>query len=239
MAMASYKPGGKFGFIPGSQEAGSALYGPGYQGVYGYIEPPEPEPGTPWEDTNRKYELWDQQDADRAKKNKYLDDLIGQINGRNSIGPKSSYNFQSWGQPIPAPTWASTAGVWNQGQINQQANQQRAQLFAQAANQQRGYSTRAAQAGFSPMSPLTQFMGQAANQRAGAAAAANETNLNWNAALGNREASQRGESINAGLYGNYTNALARQQDMAMQGQSQQFNQRLQQQQLLASLIGKM
>jgi len=236
LALTTYKPGGKFGFIPGSQEAGSALYGAGYQGVMGYIEPGE---GTDLEAADHRTQMWAQQDQDRTRRNRYLDDLIGQINGRNSIGPKSSYNFQSWGQPIPAPTWASTAGVWSQGQINQQANQQRAQLFAQAANQQRGYSTRAAQAGFSPMSPLTQFMGQAANQRAGAAAAANETNLNWNAALGNREASQRGESINAGLYGNYTNALARQQDMAMQGQSQQFNQRLQQQQLLASLIGKM
>jgi len=236
MALTTYKPGGKFGFIPGSQEAGSALYGPGYQGVMGYIEPGE---GTDLEAADHRTQMWAQQDQDRTRRNRYLDDLIGQINGRNSIGPKSSYNFQSWGQPIPAPTWASTAGVWSQGQINQQANQQRAQLFAQAANQQRGYSTKAAQAGFSPMSPLTQFMGQAANQRAGAAAAANETNLNWNAALGNREASQRGESINAGLYGSYTNALARQREMAMQGQSQQFNQRLQQQQLLASLIGKM
>lgn len=236
MALTTYKPGGKFGFIPGSQEAGSALYGAGYQGVMGYIEPGE---GTDLEAADHRTQMWAQQDQDRTRRNRYLDDLIGQINGRNSIGPKSSYNFQSWGQPIPAPTWASTAGVWSQGQINQQANQQRAQLFAQAANQQRGYSTRAAQAGFSPMSPLTQFMGQAANQRAGAAAAANETNLNWNAALGNREASQRGESINAGLYGSYTNALARQREQAMQGQSQYDNQRLQQQQLLASLIGKM
>lgn len=236
MALTTYRAGGRIGMIPGSQETGSALYGPGYLGTMGYIEPGE---GTDLEAADHRTQMWAQQDQDRTRRNRYLDDLIGQINGRNSIGPKSSYNFQSWGQPIPAPTWASTAGVWSQGQINQQANQQRAQLFAQAANQQRGYSTRAAQAGFSPMSPLTQFMGQAANQRAGAAAAANETNLNWNAALGNREASQRGESINAGLYGNYTNALARQQDMAMQGQSQQFNQRLQQQQLLASLIGKM
>lgn len=236
MALTTYRAGGRIGMIPGSQETGSALYGPGYLGTMGYIEPGE---GTDLEAADHRTQMWAQQDQDRTRRNRYLDDLIGQINGRNSIGPKSSYNFQSWGQPIPAPTWASTAGVWNQGQINQQANQQRAQLFAQAANQQRGYSTRAAQAGFSPMSPLTQFMGQAANQRAGAAAAANETNLNWNAALGNREASQRGESINAGLYGSYTNALARQREMAMQGQSQQFNQRLQQQQLLASLIGKM
>jgi len=235
MALTTYKPGGYYGIIPGSKDAGG-VHDPRYQGVIGYIEPGE---GTDLEAADHRTQMWAQQDQDRTRRNRYLDDLIGQINGRNSIGPKSSYNFQSWGQPIPAPTWASTAGVWSQGQINQQANQQRAQLFAQAANQQRGYSTKAAQAGFSPMSPLTQFMGQAANQRAGAAAAANETNLNWNAALGNREASQRGESINAGLYGNYTNALARQREMAMQGQSQQFNQRLQQQQLLASLIGKM
>lgn len=222
--------------IPGSQETGSALYGPGYLGTMGYIEPGE---GTDLEAADHRTQMWAQQDQDRTRRNRYLDDLIGQINGKQTIGPKSNYNFQSWGNPIPAPTWASTAGVWSQNQINQQANQQRAQLFAQAANQQRGYSTKAAQAGFSPMSPLTQFMGQAANQRAGAAAAANETNLNWNAALGNREASQRGESINAGLYGSYTNALARQREMAMNAQSQEFNQRLQQQQLLASLIGKM
>ena len=238
-----YEAGTKWGIIPGS-EGQSRDYGPQYGGTWGAIAPQKPvsmdqQQATmlgnalfrdPW----RQNELWDQQDADWNRKNKVYDQLLRSI-GTNS----GNYNFKAWGSPIPPPTWASTAGVWSQDQINNQANAQRAQLFAQAANQQRGYTTKAAASGFSPMSPLTQFMGQVANQRAGANAAANETNLNWTAAQGNREASQRGESINAGLYGSWANALGQQQNMRFQAQTNAMNQRLQQQQLLASLVGKM
>lgn len=236
--------GTKWGTLPGSVEAGSAIYGPQYTGVHSMMAPPTPASmdqqqatmlgNALFRDPWRQNELWDQQDADRNRKNKVFDDLIGQLGSNNG-----NYNFKAWGSPIPPPTWASTAGVWSQDQINNQANAQRAQLFAQAANQQRGYTTKAAASGFSPMSPLTQFMGQVANQRAGANAAANETNLNWTAAQGNREASQRGESINAGLYGSWANALGQQQNMRFQAQTNAMNQRLQQQQLLASLVGRM
>lgn len=245
MANGAYESGTKWGVIPGS-EAMSSIYGPQYQGVFGAIAPPKAPTmdstqasmlgNALFADPFRQKTLWDQQDADRNRKNSAFDNLMKQLNSGSSGG---NYNFRSWGSPIPAPTWASTAGVWSQGQINDQANAQRAQLFAQAANQQRGYATRAAAAGFSPMSPLTQFMGQVANQRAGANAAANETNLNWTAAQGNREASQRGESINAGLYGSWANSLAKRNDMMMQAQTNEMNNRLQQQQLLASLIGRM
>lgn len=244
MAMAAYKPGTRFGFIPGSADAGSALYGPQYQGVYGAIEAPDAPTmdsvqagllsSAAMNDPGRMNRQWNQQDADWNRKNKVYDQLLDSIGTNNG-----NYNFKAWGSPIPPPTWASTAGVWSQDQINNQANAQRAQLFAQAANQQRGYTTKAAASGFSPMSPLTQFMGQVANQRAGANAAANETNLNWTAAQGNREASQRGESINAGLYGSWANALGQQQNMRFQAQTNAMNQRLQQQQLLASLVGRM
>lgn len=236
--------GSKWAVLPGSVEAGSAIYGPQYTGVHTMMAPPPPPTMDSTQatmlgnglfaDPFRQNTVWQQQDADRNRRNKVFDDLVGQLKSNNG-----NYNFKAWGSPIPAPTWASTAGVWSQDQINNQANAQRAQLFAQAANQQRGYTTKAAASGFSPMSPLTQFMGQVANQRAGANAAANETNLNWTAAQGNREASQRGESINAGLYGSYANALAQQQDMQFQAQTNAMNQRLQQQQLLASLVGKM
>lgn len=238
-----YEAGTKWGIIPGS-EAQSAQYGPQYAGTYAAIAPPKAATTDQiqakmlgyglFADPFRQKTLWDQQDADRNRRNNILDNLVGQLGSNNG-----NYNFKAWGSPIPPPTWASTSGVWSQDQINNQANAQRAQLFAQAANQQRGYATRAAATGFSPMSPLTQFMGQVANQRAGANAAANETNLNWTAAQGNREASQRGESINAGLYGSWANALGNQRNMMFQAQTNAMNQRLQQQQLLASLVGKM
>jgi len=232
MPMQGVKAGSKYGFIPGSADVGGAMgYSPLYQGVASLIEPGENGYGDAMKQQSLDFNAQNQ-----GRKNKLYDSLLSTIGGGGGTG---SYNFQSWGQPIPSPSWASTAGVWDQGQINNQANSQTARLYAQAANQTRGYATRAANSGFSPMSPLTQFMQQTSNQKAGAAAAANETNLNWTAAAGNRDAQQKGEGINAGLYGSYTSALARQQEMQLQAQQQQWQQQLAQQQLLANIIGKL
>lgn len=195
-----------------------------------------PGQGNDWLADDRRQVLWDQQDADRGRNNKLFDSLM------RGIGDMGNYhgvmNSRTYGGMIPAPHYASTAPIWSQSQINAQAGQQRAQMQAQAANSVRNYATGAAARGFSPMSPLTQFLQQTASQRANIGAAQNETSLNWNAAEGNRAAQQRGEGINAGLYGSYTSALARNRDQQMQAQAQGYSQQMDQYRLLASLLGR-
>lgn len=240
MAMQVLEPGSKWGIIPGSDIGRSPFEQPGYHGVYGVIGPPKPT-GSWLSELNdiSGYEQGQAANAQQRKQwgqqNDAYDQLMKSIDNQNS---NSYYNFKSWGTPIPAPQFASTAGIWSQDQINKQANLQRAQVYAQAQNANMAYANRAAASGFSPMSPLTQFLQNNNMQRAAQSAATNQTNLNWTAAQGNREASQRGESINAGLYGSYTDALARQRQMMLQAQQQAFAQQQAQQQLLAGLIGR-
>lgn len=232
MPNGAYAAGTRFGFLPGSADAGKSLYGPMYQGVFGAMEPgPQNQGGYWWEDEQDRQTARNRAANDYGNKQDLWDKLMGNI-GRSSI------NASSNSQPIPGPNYASTAPIWSQGQINAQANQQRAQMQAQAANATRGYATSAAARGFSPMSPLTQFMQQVNNQRANIGAAQNETNLNWMAAEGNRGAQQRGEGINAGLYGSYTSALARQRDQQLQAQAMQQSYGMDQYRLLASLLGR-
>lgn len=230
-----YVAGTRWGMLPGSDVAGQELYGPMYRGQFGAIAPGPQNQGTKWweEDQDRATALGRSANDYRTKQ-ELLNKLMGGQQGYHATSSASSY-----GGMIPAPQYASTAPIWTQQQINNQANSQRAQMQAQAVNQVRGYATNTAQRGFSPMSPLTQFLQQTAGQRANIGAAQNETNLNWNAAEGNRKAQQGGESINAGLYGSYTSALARARDQQMQSQAQGFSQNMQQQQLLASLLGRM
>lgn len=234
MAAGAYKAGTKWGIIPGSEQM-SSLYGPQYQGLFGAIEPgdPGPDPMERMRRQSREDTMWGQQDSDWRRRNNLYDKLLGNIGNFNS-----SMSSRTYGGTIPAPQYASTAPIWSQQQINAQANSQRAQMQAQAANQVRGYATSAAARGFSPMSPLTQFLQQAAGQRANIGASQNETNLNWNAAEGNRAAQQRGEGINAGLYGSYTSALARNRDQQMQAQAMGQSQQMDQYRLLANLLGK-
>lgn len=201
-----------------------------------------PAPISPSDDPYRLYQqdqqrnkMWGQQNRDWQRRGDLYDQIFGNMN--NMYGSGNAF-YRSMGQAIPAPHYASTGPVWSQSQINNQANSQRAQMQAAAANQTRGYATSAAARGFSPMSPLTQFMQAANDQRANIGAAQNETNLNWQAALGNREAQQRGEGINAGLYGSYTSALARQRDQQMQAQAMQQSMNMDQYRLLASLLGR-
>lgn len=234
MAAGAYKAGTRWGIIPGS-EGMSSLYGPQYQGVFGAIEPGDPGPDAmeQMRQRSRQDTLWGQQDADWRRRNRLYDDILGGLSNFNS-----SMTSRTYGGTIPAPAYASTAPIWSQQQINAQAGQQRAQMQAQAANQVRNYATSAAARGFSPMSPLTQFLQATAGQRANIGAAQNETNLNWTAAEGNRAAQQRGEGINAGLYGSYTSALARNRDQQMQAQAMGQSQKMDQYRLLASLLGR-
>lgn len=231
--------GTKWGIIPGSAHSNPLGSGAGYEGIGSMIGPQGPSDygGTTFMDDflqdQRRDQVWGQQDQDRNRRNKLYDKLMSGLGNFNS-----SAHSRTYGGMIPAPSYASTAPIWSQQQINAQAGQQRAQMQAQAANQVRHYATGAAARGFSPMSPLTQFLQQTAGQRANIGAAQNETNLNWNAAEGNRAAQQRGEGINAGLYGSYTSALARARDQEMQAQAQGNSQQMEQYRLLASLLGR-
>lgn len=235
MAMQVLNPGSRYGILAGSDLNRGANAGTSalYQGVYGVTAAPDP-----WDlaGQDRKQQMWDQQDDDRGRRNRLYDQLLKGLGGNQ--GYTSSTNYSSYGNMIPQPGWASTAPIWTQQQINAQAGNQRAQMQAGAENQVRHYATSAAQRGFSPMSPLTQFMQQTAGQRANIGAAQNESQLNWNAAEGNRGAQQRGEGINAGLYGSYTSALARARDQQMQQQAQGYGQQMDQYRLLSSLLGR-
>lgn len=240
MGSGVYSPGTKYGMIPGSN-LGKSPFDTSLGGLYGAIAPPTAEDQAI---RNNMVPWWEQaQDRDTARnraageysnKQDLWKSIMGGTQGYNSSNSSAS----SYGNMIPAPQYASTAPIWSQQQINNQANSQRAQMQAQAANSVRGYATGAAQRGFSPMSPLTAFLQQTAGQRANIGAAQNETSLNWNAAEGNRAAQQRGEGINAGLYGSYASALARARDQQLQSQSMGFNQDMERNRLLASLIGR-
>lgn len=224
----AYEFGTKFGFVPGSQVAGSRIYGPQYQGVYGAMNPPDSLKAAQAAQLQNQTAL-DTQKFDMMK------GLWGQLS--KNLGSSGSINASSYGGMIPAPNYMTPGPIWNQGQINSQANQQRAQMQAQAANATRGYATSAAARGFSPMSPLTQFMQQTMGQRANIGAAQNETKLNWDAALGNAQNMNQQSGINAGLYGSYTDALAKNRSLDLQAQNQQWGQQNEMINLLSKLLG--
>jgi hypothetical protein len=239
MAGPTYQAGTTWGVLPGSQAAGQELYGPMYRGQFGAMAPGDPNQemqSRSWEQQYGQQDLSNQHQQQMwGRQNQIYDRILG---GLGQQGYHATVNYGNYGSMIPAPQYANTGPIWSQQQINNQANSQRAQMMAGAANGVRQYATRAAQSGFSPMSPLTQFLQQTAGQRANIGAAQNETQLNWNAAQGNRQAEQAGEGINAGMYGSYTSALARARDQQLQAQSQGFNQNMQQYGLLASLLGR-
>lgn len=224
----AYEFGTKFGFVPGSQAAGSRLYGPGYQGVYGAMSPPDTLKNAQTAQVLNQTGLANQ-------KFDMMKGLWGQLS--KNLGSSGSMNASSYGGMIPAPNYLTPGPVWNQGQINAQANQQRAQMQASAANASRGYATSAAARGFSPMSPLTQFMQQTLGQKANIGAAQNETKLNWDAALGNAQNMNQQAGINAGLYGSYSDALAKNRSLDLQSQNQQWAQQNEMINLLSKLLG--
>jgi hypothetical protein len=136
---------------------------------------------------------------------------------------------------VPAPSYIGTGGVYSQGQVNAMSNLQRGNLQQQAGTLTNNFASSLGARGFSPMgSPMLDFYSQAANMRANAGAASNETNLNFNAAKANRDASIAASGVNANLYGSYTDALSRLADIQMRGQMQSQTQKYD---LLRSLLG--
>lgn len=137
---------------------------------------------------------------------------------------------------VPAPNYIGTGGVYNQGQVDAQSNLQRANLQQQAGTSSQNFAASLGSRGFSPQgSPLADFYSQNAMMRANAGAAANETNLNFNAAKANRDAQIASSGVNANMYGSYTDALSRLADIQMRGQLQGGQQRFD---LLRSLLSQ-
>lgn len=224
-----YEAGTKFGFVPGSQVAGSRLYGPQYQGVYGAMAPPDKLKEA------QASSLLGQQTRD-AEKFDLFKNLFGKISSGIGSG-SSSFNWNKEGFDVPKPNYMTPGPVWSQNQINSMANSQGAQMQAQAANATRGYANSAAARGFSPMSPMTQFMQQVNGQRANIGAAQNATKLNWDAALGNANNMNAQSGINANLYGSYTGALGQARGQSIQAQSLQQQQQNEMINLVARLLG--
>lgn len=204
--MQSYSPGGKFGFIPGSQEAGSRLYGPGYQGVYGYIEQ-----DNPYDNALKAGQLESLNQQNSMAKRKF--DMLAGLIGKNpfSGGGMGSSNFMSRpANNIPAPNYISAGPIWSQGQINAKAGQTRANLLNAADNQTDTAMRDMSSRGFSPFSPFATGMGQSNLMKAYGSAAQNETDLNFTAAKANSDARLQAAGINAGMYSGYADSLGRQ-----------------------------
>jgi hypothetical protein len=128
-------------------------------------------------------------------------------------GTMGSNPYGGWAQ---APNYVNPSPVYTQQQINNQANLQRANLYANAANTNRQFAENSARSGFSPNSPAYQFMQNTNSWRAAQGAAANETNLNFNAAAANAQNILAGQQVNAGLYNDYMRALGEQQGQGLQ-----------------------
>jgi hypothetical protein len=100
---------------------------------------------------------------------------------------------QSWGgytgQPAGPRPEISDAPVYNEQQIQQNVNAQRAQTDAGTATQQRAMGNQMASRGFGSNSPLAMALNNSLMQSGMATNTANEQDLRWKAAAGN--ASQR------------------------------------------------
>lgn len=128
-------------------------------------------------------------------------------------GGAGSLNFSSNSPNLPAPNYLTPSPVYGQSQIDAMSGLQRSNLLGQAANSTRQFTSGLANRGFSPLSPMGNFMGQSNLMKAHAGAASNETNLNFNAAKANSDAQLQAQGINAGLYGNYIGALGQQRNI--------------------------
>ena len=159
--------------------------------------------------------------------------LLGQMASGSGNGMFNYSKMPAFG--VPAPRYVGTGGVYTQGQIDAQSNLQRAGLQQQAATGNQNFASSLASRGFSPTgSPLLDYYQQAGMMKANAGAAQNETELNFNAAKANRDATISAQGVNANLYGSYTDALSRLADIQMRGQLQGQSQRFD---LLRSLLG--
>lgn len=169
--------------------------------IFGLVDPPD-IPAYDWMKEQRDKEQFD------MKKNLF-GKLFKSLDGFGSGSGSFSYTPPS----IPAPNFVSAGPVWSQQQIDAQSNLQRGNLMTQANNQSRDFGLGMASRGFSPFSPFAQFNANNNMMRANAGAASNETNLNFNAAKANSDASLQAAGINAGIYGDYVKALMGQGQM--------------------------
>lgn len=149
------------------------------------------------------YQLQQQQMKTNA-----LGSILGSF-GHNgwTTGFMNSSSMNPYRSSVPAPNYGSINSVYTPQQISSEANAQRANLYAQAQNANRQYAMQAGAAGYSPMSPLTQFMTNTNNMRVAGNAAQNETNLRFNAAQANADAALKQQGVNANLYDAYSRAL--------------------------------
>lgn len=140
---------------------------------------------------------------------------------------------------IPAPNYLTPSPVWSQGQIDAQSNLQRANLQQQAAVQSRDFANKMGSRGFSPLSPLSDFMANNNNMKANAAAAANETQLNFGAAQANSDARLKAAQVNAGMWGDWVRNLVEGQKIYQADISSQRDYNLQRQNMMLGLLGKL
>jgi len=207
MALQPIAAGTRYGFIPGSQEAGVAMgYGAGYKGIASLIGPAptwdlaaQDAQTNAYDHANQKFDLF------KGLLSKFNQGGLG--NGSYSSMPMNS---------VPAPHYASGGNVYSQSQVNAQAGLQRANLLSQAQQNTRQFTQQLGSRGFSPMSPYAMLAGQSNTMRANAGAASNETNLNMMAAQANADARAKADATNASVYGSYANALGQQNQISSQ-----------------------
>lgn len=137
---------------------------------------------------------------------------------------------------VPAPNYVPTSPVWTQQQIDAQSNLQRANLQQQAATQNRQFSNQLGVRGFSPLSPLADFMANNNAMKANASAASNETQLNFGAAQANSDARLKAAQINAGMWGDWVKGLVEGQKTYSANLLSQQDMNLRQQEVRNQLI---
>jgi len=148
------------------------------------------------------------QDIDLKKKK--FDLISGLLSGYKGLLSGQGSASMSPYNNIPMPSYMDYQPVMSQGQVDAQANLQRGNLLSQATNSSRSFNNNLASRGFSPYSPFGMANQQSNLMRANAGAAANETNLNVNAATANSDARIKTGGVNASLYGDYARSLASQ-----------------------------
>lgn len=218
----AFRPGTTWGSI--FNQAKSPWTPQGSNGQYwdmtGVVEPDNPF------DNNLKAAQANQITAQTDLAGKKFDILTNFLKGfkpGGSGGLSLSSNFPA----LPGPNYISPQPVYSQQQVDNMSGLQRSALLGQAQNQTRQFTQGLASRGFSPLSPLGQYMGQSNLMKANAGAAANETQLNFDAAKANSDARLTAEQVNTGRYGSYIDALSRQRsvdaDLALKQLGMQYD----------------
>lgn len=225
----AFRPGTKYGSLIYGANSSSPMSPMGMTGqavdVMGFFEPPDPRE---FAQANLYYAQADAaREAQALQKRKFdmFNDMLGKFNRGAGFGSGNASSRPM--NSLPAPRYINAGPVWSQGQIDAQSNLQRGNLLTQANNQSRDFMNTMATRGFSPSSPFGLLNSQSNLMRANAGAAANETNLNFNAAKANSDARLDASRTNAGMYGDYIRSLAQQQqanaNYNLQSQGQQFD----------------